>query len=520
MYDDNEVDVSSLRYALYARKSTDDPQRQLRSIPDQIDECLKFAKNLGLHVVGEPFIEKKSARESNQRPVFKELINAIKEGTYDGILAWNPDRLARNAQEGGLVIDMVDHGQIKDLKFVTHHFTPDANGKMLLGIAFVLSKQYSDKLSQDVTRGVRKSFKEGKTPIYKHGYYRDEYGIYRPDEETFELLKEAWMMRAVGKSLEDITDYLNQNNYYRVIKTTQSKQSMTKQKLSKFFRDSFYYGLLVQAGQTVDLREVYTDFIPMVTRDVFDKVQSLSLDRPLPYKSKTKTYYPLRQMVKCAYCEGNMVVGASSGNTERYLYYRCDNDDCERRSKGIKTSIRAKVVFDFIYKFLEDGLNFTEKEYKEYYQGLKIVGDNERELTRSEIEHYQAQKRHLQKEIKRIGLAIGKMMDNKTALQINTDELERLSRDKDKIETNIEKLRYKLTDEKEEELSQEEFLNLSKNAVMTVKAGDAIVKDTICRLIFLNFSLDGEKVASYQLKEPFDTLLKSRSVLLSRGGRI
>ena len=518
MYDDNEVDVSSLKYALYARKSTDDPQRQLRSIPDQIDECKKHAKRLGLHVVGEPFIEKRSAKVSYQRPVFNALIEAIKEGTYDGILAWHPDRLARNALEGGMVIDMVDQGQIKDLKFVTHYFSPDANGKMLLGMAFVMSKQYSDKLSQDVSRGVHKRFQEGKTPIYKHGYYRDEYGIFRPDEETFELLKEAWRMRAEGKSLEDITDYLNQNNYYRVIKTTQSKQGMTKQKLSKFFRDSFYYGMLVQAGQSVDLRDVYVDFQPMVTRDIYDKVQSLSLDRPMPYKSKTKTYYPLRQMVKCAYCEGNMVVGASSGNTERYLYYRCDNDDCERKSKGLKTSIRAKVVFEFIYKFLEDGLNFTEKEYKEYYQGLRTVGDNERELTRTEIEHYQAQKRHLQKEIKRIGLAIGKMMDNKTALQINTDELERLSRDKDKIEANIDKLKYKLTDEKEEELSQEEFLNLSKNAVTTVKAGDAIVKDTICRLIFLNFSLDGEKVASYQLKEPFDTLLKSRSVLLSRGG--
>ena len=50
---------------------------------------------------------------------------------------------------------MVDNETIKDFKFVTHVYSPDANGKMLLGMAFVLSKQYSDKLSQDVTRGVR-----------------------------------------------------------------------------------------------------------------------------------------------------------------------------------------------------------------------------------------------------------------------------------------------------------------------------------------------------------------------------
>jgi hypothetical protein len=46
---------------------------------------------------------------------------------------------------------MVDEGVIKDLRFVTHYFTNDANGKMLLGMAFVLSKHYSDDLSQKVT---------------------------------------------------------------------------------------------------------------------------------------------------------------------------------------------------------------------------------------------------------------------------------------------------------------------------------------------------------------------------------
>lgn len=62
------------------------------------------------------------------------MLNDLKKGVYDGILAWNPDRLARNMREGGEIIDMIDEEEIKDLKFVTRHFTKDANGKMLLGI--------------------------------------------------------------------------------------------------------------------------------------------------------------------------------------------------------------------------------------------------------------------------------------------------------------------------------------------------------------------------------------------------
>jgi hypothetical protein len=52
MYDDEQIDVTKLKYVLYARKSTDDPQRQVRSIDDQIDECKLLAsrnKELNLH---------------------------------------------------------------------------------------------------------------------------------------------------------------------------------------------------------------------------------------------------------------------------------------------------------------------------------------------------------------------------------------------------------------------------------------------------------------------------------------
>lgn len=529
MYDEeNQVDIKSLRYVLYARKSTDDPKRQLRSIPDQIDECQKLSERLEINVV-DILEEKQSAKIPHRRPVFDSMLEDIRKGKYDGILAWHPDRLARNALEAGILIEMIDQGQIQDLKFVTHHFTNDANGKMILGIAFVLSKQYSDKLSQDVTRGVRKRHKEGRTPIYKHGYARDENGLYTPDAERFDLIKQAWVMRADDKSLEEICSFLNESDYFRLVESSNKRQYMTEQKLSKLFRDPFYFGLLVQAGQTVNLCELNDDFVPMISQALYDKVQSLSLNRRNPYKSTNKTFFPLKQIVRCAFCQDNMLVGPSSGRKDVYLYYRCDNEMCIRNSlenmgkkrndsTKIKVSIRGKIIFDFIYDFLKDGLNLTEKEYKDYYQGLKTLGDNDRQQIRSQIESYNAQKRHLQREIKGIALSLPKIIDNDTAYQINREELENKKRDLIKVEANTEKLKTQLAAKEDDELSLEEFLNISKNAGMTVKAGDAIVKDTICRLIFLNILVDDKKVASYQLKEPFATLLKSRSLQSSRGG--
>src|SRR3989338_4001808 len=223
---DEELDFTKLKYVLYTRKSTDDPERQIRSVEDQIIEGKQFANRLGIKII-KTVIEKKSAKKPNLRPLFRQMLKDIKEGLYDGILSWNPDRLARNMKEGGEIIDMIDEDIIKDLKFVTHHFTKDANGKMLLGMAFVLSKQYSDKLSQDVTRGFHRKVEEGKSHIVKHGYIKDEEGLYRPDGRNFELICEAWAMRKEGTSLEQIEEYLDKEGYQRIIKTSGKPVKLT-----------------------------------------------------------------------------------------------------------------------------------------------------------------------------------------------------------------------------------------------------------------------------------------------------
>jgi DNA invertase Pin-like site-specific DNA recombinase len=122
MYEDDEpqVDITKLRYVLYARKSTDDPQRQIRSNDDQIDECKLLAKRNGMRIV-KTFREDKSAKTPGKRDFYKEMIRGIESGKYDAILAWNPDRLARNMIEGSQILNLVDSGEVKDLKFVTHY---------------------------------------------------------------------------------------------------------------------------------------------------------------------------------------------------------------------------------------------------------------------------------------------------------------------------------------------------------------------------------------------------------------
>ncbi len=352
---------------------------------------------------------------------------------------------------------------------------PDANGKMLLGMAFVLSKQYSDKLSQDVIRGVRSHFEEGRSPVPpKYGYYRDKEGVYRPDSKNHELICEAWRMRKDGDSVLTISSYLNEHGFYRKIKRTGEKTYMTPQKVSEMFRDSFYYGVLVQANQTVDLRELY-EFVPATSEADFMAIQELSYRRIKPSKPHRMTFYPFRLMVLCSFCNQSMRVAPSTSHTKskRYLYFRCDTKGCERKKK----SIRARVILDFIYDFLKDGLNFTEKEYQQYLDGMKYLSDDHKIKIRGELNTKRGLVKRRRQEIKELSINVAKldpaMKVYKTILNQNSEKITELENEVTEFEADTAKLNEQLEKSEGEALSVEEFANLSKNADSIVQNADA-----------------------------------------------
>jgi site-specific DNA recombinase len=207
-------------FVLYARKSSDDERHQQRSLPEQVAECLEYAERNKLNII-ETITEAESAKEPDIRPKFRQMLADFRDGKYDGIVAWHPDRLARNMKEAGEIIDFLDKKIIKDLKFVTVVFNNDTAGITTLGIMFVLSKQYSDALSTNVKRGNLRSVLQGKwLHTAKLGYYKDPNQLLRPDGNNFHLVREAWEMRLQNKTLSEIEQHLNGRGLTKAQKQT------------------------------------------------------------------------------------------------------------------------------------------------------------------------------------------------------------------------------------------------------------------------------------------------------------
>ena len=140
------------KYFIYARKSTDVEDKQVLSIEAQVAELRKYARDNGLFVV-DTIIEKKSAKVPG-RPKFGSMLARIEAGEASGIIAWHPDRLARNSIDGGQIVYLLDQTHLQSLKFPTFWFENISQGKFMLSIAFGQSKYYIDNLAENTKRGL------------------------------------------------------------------------------------------------------------------------------------------------------------------------------------------------------------------------------------------------------------------------------------------------------------------------------------------------------------------------------
>lgn len=524
-----EKDTTKYRYVIYARKSSESEEKQIRSLGDQVIECEKLAQNKSLNLLKSPFSpveEKQSAKEPDIRPKFRKMLEDIKKGKYEGIIAWHPDRLARNMKDAGEIIDLIDKQIIKDLQFVSFTFENSTAGKMLLGISFVLSKQYSDKLSDDIRRGTRRSVEEGKyLSKAKHGYYRDRNQMLRPDGNNYVLLKNAWQLRLEGKIQEEIANYLNKEGYKRSegvgdIKHKQFK--MTNKVLSDIFRDSFYTGVLRYGegkGIVVDLNEKY-NFVPMISVEDFFKINRFSdikkafQARQRSIKRNVKADF-LRKLVFCSHCGKPMSAGITikhgKSKVTNYFNFRCDTKGCKIKlpnGEKVNQNVRARVILDFVYQFLEQNKFSHRKAYNHYLKEMKVVSEKQKKEFESRRISLQQSAKQLEERIGKIKDYVLDASDNEIKNTFN-DDLKDKNKELKAILEEADKIKQIKLQGNKAILVYSDFVELFNNLPDILRKTKAIeAKDQIIRKIFSNFSLKDKKVASFRLNQPFEDFFK------------
>ena len=303
------------KYFLYARKSTEDEERQVMSIEAQLAELDEYAKRENLEVI-EKFIENKSAK-SPGREIFNEMMAKVKDSKEPlGLLAWHPDRLARNSIDGGQIIYLIDTGKLTSLRFPTFWFEPTPQGLFMLQVAFGQSKYYSDNLSENVNRGIRQKLRRGEwLSLAPLGYVNNpKTRNIEPDPVKAKIIKKVFEEFAAGKhTLASLGERLS---FFGVVSRNGTK--ICKSTLQGTLTNSAYIGVIDYHGEAYEGK-----YEPIVSRATFEAVQRVLKDRAKPRKNKKGHNFPFVGLLRCGECGAAITAQYAHGNGGTYIYYRC-----------------------------------------------------------------------------------------------------------------------------------------------------------------------------------------------------
>lgn len=385
------------RYLVYIRKSTDEPDNQKNSIAYQRRENLRYAKQLGLPIAAvslegfcsEGVISEKHSgfKESDdlhildsgevrfhiERPKFSRVVQYLNQEHFKGVICLCWDRISRNRGDDTIVRKLMRKGA--DFQFVFVTYDDSSSGELHMDIDGMFAQHHSRVTSEKIKTTIRAKRAEGKctyrAPI---GYLNEGSWDHKPfDPERAPIIAELFELYATGHwSLSDLARHAAKQGLTTVPMRkprTQAEMLADDQdcdlhpkvsrpvnvnRINEILANPFYTGKVIGPdGKHV----LSTSHEPLVSQDVFDKVQTHLKHRKVSTRYTEKLDHPLRGFIRCADCNRAYTPYTKKG----HLYYNarcvpgCSNDLRNCSLDIVSTRIAA----------LLQGLGFTKKELQQ-----------------------------------------------------------------------------------------------------------------------------------------------------------
>ena len=324
-----------IKYCLYARKSTESDEKQALSIDSQVKEMLTIAERENLEII-DIRRESHSAKDSGQRPVFKELLEDIRRKRFNGILTWAPDRLSRNAGDLGSLVDLMDEKQLLEIRTYGQHFHNSPNEKFLLMILCSQAKLENDNKSINVKRGLKTRVEMGLWPsVAPTGYLNSknvgEKGVIYIDPQRAPIIKKMFEKVAYEKwSGRKLYNWLK---FDLNLKTASGNKNLTLSNVYMILQNHFYYGTYEYPKESGNWYRGKHE--PLITKELFDQVQEQMTRSVIRTENKE---FAFTKLMICGLCGSGITPDEKfkkqkDGSVHRHVYYGC-NGSKDRDCKG------------------------------------------------------------------------------------------------------------------------------------------------------------------------------------------
>jgi site-specific DNA recombinase len=318
--------LEKMKYVLYARKSTESDERQALSIDSQVKEMLQIAERENLEIM-DIRREAHSAKDSGQRPIFKELLNDIRQEKFNAIITWAPDRLSRNAGDLGSVVDLMDEKKLVGIRTYGQTFSNSPNEKFLLMILCSQAKLENDNRGINVKRGLRARCELGLWPTMPPTGYLKEKRLDRknecyPDPERETVIKQIFEKVAYEKwSGRKLYHWLKFDLNFR---TAAGKKHLSLGNIYRILENTFYYGAFEYPRESGIWYQ--GKHKPIITKELFDLVQDQIKNSQLVRKENIE--FAFTKIMKCGLCGSGVSATEKfkkqkNGPPKRHVYYGC-----------------------------------------------------------------------------------------------------------------------------------------------------------------------------------------------------
>lgn len=440
----NKKQESPLRYIAYVRKSEEAKERQELSHAQQIEKIKETFPELNIVHWMEP--ESGSAFHPG-RSIFSEMLQMIDDGKADGIVAWHPNRLARNEIDSAKITYLLRAKpyKLKDLKFCIYRFENSPEGILMLQNLMSQAQYESSSKGRDSQRGMAMKAQYGERPgPVPQGYVKvpvfDDYGeirlhnkkplkVTRNDDERFDMVARMWKMFLSGVyTPSQIRRIANQEWKFTTRKTKKlGGAPLTQSMMHSIFNNIFYAGYITHNGETFK-----GNHEPMITLEEFDYAQMLLGKRG---KHRHNSYvYAYASLIRCGECscminaKTNIKHVKSLNARKVYVHYYCTRKSearpctqakytsVEKLESDIETELKKYTILpefrDLALKVLRRNNKIEVKERTQIYESQqrrrrdiqaqldKLIDMRSRELL--DDEEYMSKRNALKGELLRI----------------------------------------------------------------------------------------------------------------------
>lgn len=392
---------------IYIRVSTFDQAREGFSLREQEERLKEFCKFKRYNIY-KVYQDAGISAKNDKRPAYQEMIEDVKKGNINVIVALKLDRLTRSVYDIEKLMKFVNDYECDIDCMADESNTTTSNGRMVMRIMTSVSQNEIEKCSERTKFGMAGAIKNGHIPNRTGLGFKRENKKLVPDPLTKDIIVRIFDLYLEGKSHQAIANIYNKEKVL-------GKTNWYDSTIQKILSNELYKGDYVNGKRTKHPTYYENVIEPIVSKEKWESCQYQKLRNARHYE-RTATYL-FTNKLKCSKC-GNFLGGHATTKTngKKYYYYKCNtcktyfNEiDIEKELKAFMLELAKQddlinnYYTPFIRSKLEDKTEDYKKEIKDLDKQLDriktayIKGVVKLEDFDKEIKHIEYQKSDLEK---------------------------------------------------------------------------------------------------------------------------